>query len=90
MYKNFFQPTTKLVQKQRVKGKLHRVYESPKTPYQRLLDSGQLTEAARKKLQAAYASLNAAELKRRIDRHRDCLFATLENLGRSASHPPEK
>ena len=31
-YKNFFQPTTKLAAKRRVKGKLHRVYEPPRHP----------------------------------------------------------
>jgi len=42
LYKNFFQPTTKLKLKRCIKGKLHRQYETPRTPYQRLLDSGQI------------------------------------------------
>ncbi|PIZ69152.1 MAG: transposase, partial [Candidatus Portnoybacteria bacterium CG_4_10_14_0_2_um_filter_44_20] len=39
LYKNFFQPVIKLVLKERVGGKIHRVYDKPKTPYQRLLGS---------------------------------------------------
>jgi hypothetical protein len=90
LYKNFFQPTTKLVQKWRVKGKLHRVYETPKTPYQRLLESGQLSVTACERLNMIYRSLNPAELKRRIDQHRDRLFATFENTGPQRRPPTRK
>jgi hypothetical protein len=89
-YKNFFQPTTKLVQKRRVKGKLHRVYETPKTPSQRLLESGQLSVTACERLKMTYRSLNPAELKRRIDQHRDRLFATFENTGPKRRPPTRK
>jgi len=46
LYKNFFQPTMKLKEKVRVGGKIHRKYDEPKTPYQRLLESGQILAAA--------------------------------------------
>ncbi|MCL0104980.1 transposase, partial [Dehalococcoidia bacterium] len=58
LYKNFFQPVMKLVSKERIGGKLKRKYDTPKTPYQRLLDSGQISEEARKKLEEVYLSLN--------------------------------
>jgi hypothetical protein len=50
MYKNFFQPTIKLVEKIRVGGKIHRKYDEPRTPFQRVMESGQIFEAAGKRL----------------------------------------
>ena len=37
-YANFFQPTMKLVSKTRQGAKVHKVYDTAKTPYQRLLE----------------------------------------------------
>ncbi|MCL0093192.1 hypothetical protein M1N92_06050, partial [Dehalococcoidia bacterium] len=57
----------KLVSKERIGGSLKRKYDTPKTPYQRLMDSGQISEQTRKQLKAVYLSLNPAQLKRSID-----------------------
>ena len=54
LYKNFFQPALKLKEKERVGGKIHRKYEPAATPYQRLLDSGQLSAVAEKRLRKQY------------------------------------
>jgi hypothetical protein len=78
-YKNFFQPTRKLQSKTRVGGKIHRQYEAALTPYQRLLESGQLTSKAKKQLQQQYQSLHGATLKRKIDELRERLFRMVEN-----------
>lgn len=74
VYKNFFQPTMKLAEKVRVEGKIHRKYDQPKTPYQRLIESGQISAAARKTLMAKYESLNVAALRRRVEELRNRLF----------------
>ncbi len=60
----------KLKSKERIGGKLHRTYEPAKTPYQRLLDSGQLSAAAEKRLRAQYESLNVVELRSEVERLR--------------------
>jgi hypothetical protein len=78
VYKNFFQPTMKLVEKVRAGGKIHRKYDVPKTPYQRLMDSGQISAAAQKRLTAQYESLNVAQLRRQIEELRNRLFSQLE------------
>lgn len=78
LYKNFFQPTIKLVEKIRVGGKIHRKYDEPRTPFQRVMESGQITQAARQSLQAQYESLNVAALHRCIEELRDRLFAATE------------
>jgi len=67
LYKNFFQPVMKLKEKVRVEGRLHRKYEIAKTPYQRVLELGNLTKIEKGKLRSIYQSLNPAELKRKID-----------------------
>lgn len=79
LYKNFFQPTMKLIEKVRIQGKIHRKYDEPKTPYQRLLESGQLSAAARKRLERQYESLSVAQLRRRIEELRNKLFDLIEN-----------
>lgn len=69
LYKNFFQPTMKLIQKKRIgkhKEKIKRIYDTPKTPYQRVLLCKDIPEAEKKKLRQIYKKLNPAELKRVI------------------------
>lgn len=67
LFKNFFQPTIKLVQKLRIKGKIHRKYDRAKTPYQRIIESALTSKEKKQKLKIIYDSLNPAELKRKID-----------------------
>jgi hypothetical protein len=74
LYKNFFQPTMKLVEKVREGGKILRRYDQPKTPCERLLASGQLSRRAVHELRRVYSSLNVAELHRKIEDLRDQLF----------------
>jgi hypothetical protein len=66
-YKNFFQPVIKLVAKRKVNGKNKKQYDTPRTPYRRLMESDQLTREQKRRLTETYESLNPAELKRRIE-----------------------
>lgn len=71
LYKNFFQPAMKLIEKMRVGKhgqKIVRVYDIPKTPYQRTLDSADVDEKKKKMLRNLYDRLNPAELKRIIEK----------------------
>ncbi len=68
LFKNFFQPVMMLQRKVRVSGRPKRTYGPAKTPYHRLLESGQLSAEKERELKALYLSLNPAELKRQIDR----------------------
>ena len=78
LYKNFFQPAMKLVDKVREGGKIHRKYDIPRTPYQRLCESNQISKACQIRLQQQYQGLNVAELKRQIDWLRNRLFDLIE------------
>ncbi len=88
LYKNFLQPVMKLVSKERIGGSLKRKYDTPKTPYQRLMDSGQISEQTRKQLETVYLSLNPAQLKRSIDAKLDKLYHTYEEKRKSEQVDP--
>jgi hypothetical protein len=75
LYKNFFQPAMKLTAKTRIGGKIHRKYDQPRTPYQRLLESRQLTAAAEEQLRQQYESLSVVKLRQGIEQLRERLFA---------------
>jgi hypothetical protein len=90
LYKNFFQPVMKLVSKERIGGRVKRKYDTPKTPYQRLMESEQLSEEAKEELQRMYLSLNPAELKREIDTKLEELYRVYEEKRRTQQVDPYK
>ena len=67
LYINFFQPTMKLVSKTRHGARVHKVYDIARTPYQRLVQSGVLTEAKQTDLAATYCGLNPVFLLKQIN-----------------------
>lgn len=76
-YVNFFQPVMKLKDKQRVGARVKKKYDTAKTPYQRLLDSGVLNEEQKVQLKIYYETLNPMELKRKINKLQTKLRKTL-------------
>ena len=68
LYVNHFLPVQKLVAKVRKGGKVKRVCDDPETPYQRVLDSAQVSVEAKRKLRAVHAKLDVAELKHQLDK----------------------
>ena len=74
LYKNFFQPVIKLTSKERDGGKLHRKYDKPKTPYQRIVESDEVSKEKKAELEKIYLSLNPAELKRQIEKKTKAIF----------------
>lgn len=83
-YGNFFQPVQKLVAKEREGAKVHKRYDAPRTPYQRLLASGVLSPDQQASLTAQYEALNPAALRREIDA---CLDALLRHIDLSKQRP---
>lgn len=74
LYKNFFSPVIKLVLKERASGRIHRVYDKPRTPFCRLMESSEIPEETKRELKKIYQSLNPAQLKRNIDKKLDMLY----------------
>jgi predicted DNA-binding transcriptional regulator len=62
LYINFFQPVSKLITKSRHGAKVYKVYDIARTPYQRLLRSGVLTEDKKSELTYIYNALNPVAL----------------------------
>ena len=64
---NFFLPSAKLQSKQRIRSKIIKVHDDPKTPYQRILDSAQIPQGTKDKLTALSQTLNPFHLRKLID-----------------------
>ena len=72
---NFFTPTKKPVGWEiDGQGRRRRVYDDPKTPYQRLLEFGVLSTVQERALRAQYVKLNPVELTRDIVRYQGMLI----------------
>ena len=67
LYINHFLPVTKLVSKQRDGSRVKRIFDAPKTPYQRLLDSDEISARKKTALKACHAKLDVVKLKSQID-----------------------
>jgi len=78
LYVNFFQPVMKLVAKSRQGAKVHKIYDTARTPYQRLLEDNVLMEDKRTELAAIYYGLNPVLLLRQINGNLERLWALVE------------
>lgn len=68
LYHNFFCPSMKLVSKQVVASKTIKRYDTPKTPYQRALESKDVSPVVKRKLKEQIKDLNPFQLRRAIDK----------------------
>jgi hypothetical protein len=67
-YANLVLPTMKLVDKRRRGAKVRKIYDTPRPPYQRVIETGVLTEMERLRLEREVAAINPLELHREIQR----------------------
>ena len=67
LYINFFQPSFKLIAKERIGNQTLKRYDTAKTPYPRVLERKDISSPAKARLMNLYVQLNPAELRRRID-----------------------
>jgi hypothetical protein len=67
LYLNFFQPSLKLIAKERIGNKTIKRYDLAKTPYQRVLERQDISLPAKARLMSLYVPLNPADLRRQID-----------------------
>jgi hypothetical protein len=67
LYINFFQPSFKLIAKERIDNQTIKRYDPAKTPYQRILERKDIPLEAKARLANIYVQLNPADLRRRID-----------------------
>ena len=55
---NYFRPSSKVIYKQKIGAKIKKYYDVPKTPFQRLLDSSDISNNAKEQLTKEFESLN--------------------------------
>jgi len=68
LYVNFFQPSMKLIYKERQGAKVTKRYDKAQTPYQRLLASLHVTEEIKKNLRKQYKNLDPLKLLAELER----------------------
>jgi hypothetical protein len=64
---NFFEPSMKLINKTRTGAQVKKIYDTPKTPWQRLQDSGTLSNTAKTQMGKRFLALNPAKMRRDLD-----------------------
>jgi hypothetical protein len=74
LYQNHFCPTLKLKSKQRLNSKYRRQYESPKTPYQRLIESPHISREQKETLKEMHQGLDPFYLKSQIEKELRLIF----------------
>ena len=74
LFQNLFQPSVKLLKKVRVGSKLKRVYDAPKTPFQRVCQCPKADPIKVAQLKKLLSSLNPFELSKTIDRTLECIY----------------
>lgn len=74
LHTNFFMPSAKLVSKTRDGSKVTKRYDTPTTPYRRVLARDDVDQKAKDALTAEFETLNPADLRRRIGKLQDELY----------------
>ena len=75
LYVNFFQPSMKLVWKQRAGGKTRKKYDAAKTPCERILADQSVDEKIKEELQRQFDTLDPVRLLEEIHRLQDEFWA---------------
>jgi hypothetical protein len=74
LYVNFFQPSVKLLTKDRTGSRWQKQYDRAQTPYQRILSSKQVTLHTKEKLRAQYKTLDPVALYDEIGKRQTALL----------------
>jgi hypothetical protein len=71
LYVNFFQPSAKLLSKERKEGRTTKRYDKAQTPYQRILSSTAVGEDEKTQLRASYERLDPAVILKQVEHLQD-------------------
>lgn len=67
LFHNFFCPSVKLLAKERIASKTIKRYDSPKTPFQRIMESTHITTEVKQSLAGLFEALNPFTLRKAIE-----------------------
>jgi hypothetical protein len=87
LFHNFYCPSVKLLSKERVGSKTIKKHDSPKTPYQRVLESEHISAYAKEGLRRIYQNTNPFVLRRAMEKRIKRVFAL--GYKEPVSHEPE-
>jgi hypothetical protein len=73
-YQNHFCPTMKLIEKKKINSRYYKRYDTPKTPYQRLMESENIPQEKKDELTKEHVALNPFKLKRAIESKLEHVF----------------
>ena len=82
---NFFLPAQKLLTKTRVGARYVKRYDAPRTPYQRLLESADLSKEAKTALEIRYQRLNPFDLRLKLEMELKTFFESLREQKNQAA-----
>jgi hypothetical protein len=85
LYVNFFQPSAKLLSKERKEGRTTKRYDKAQTPYQRILSSTGVGEDGKTQLRASYETLDPVVILRELEHLQDRFWEHAHRKGTSAT-----
>jgi len=83
LFHNFFNPSVKLLEKERIGSKTLKHHDSPKTPYQRILESPHISPQVKQNLSKQLETLNPFVLRKIVDEKLKKIF-----LSYTQTNPP--
>jgi hypothetical protein len=90
LYINFFQPSMKLIAKERDGAKVTKKYDGAKTPYQRLLAVEAVGEAERERLTGIYQALDPVALRQKMETLQRAFWRHAQGVAaETAAGPPQ-
>ena len=66
LYFNYFIPSMKLIAKKRIGSKTEKIYDTPKTPFQRVIESKHVSREIKQNLKKQYSNLNPFQLQKKM------------------------
>lgn len=88
-YTNYFQPVQKLLEKKRVGSRVVKKYDTAKTPYQRVLESREVSQEVKEELRTHYMNLNPVALRKEVEKGLEKLFSLVEKRYRTYEEDAE-
>lgn len=79
LFHNFFCPSVKLISKERIDSKTIKKHDSPKTPYQRILESSDIPQDIKDQLTTLFKSLDPFSLRKGMEKKTKKVFAILRS-----------
>jgi hypothetical protein len=67
LFFNHFLPVTKLIKTEHHGSRVKKIYDAPKTPYQRVLDAPEVSDEMKTKLHREHVKLDVVQLKQQLD-----------------------